>query len=142
MGKGEVLLLMAPPLGRRQLDAGVSRGAALRRLGVQEGSPFNAERVRDGLGKGGSALTGVIEWAVGAWEVSGGERRHPRGCKVKEGLGWELMSSHQVQVALKEWSVVLFLGSGGPNGAKPLEACLSFRAFQSSSLLRYRMSKQ
>jgi hypothetical protein len=83
---------MAPPLERRRLDAGVLREVAPRGSGVQRGSPSGEERVGDGLGSGkcGSALTGVIGWAVGAWEVSGGEGRHPRGCEVKEGVEREL----------------------------------------------------
>jgi hypothetical protein len=40
--------MMAPPLRRRRLDAGVLREAALRGLGVQQGSPSSeeVERVR------------------------------------------------------------------------------------------------
>ena len=135
---GEVALTMAPPLEGHRLDTGVLRGVAPRGSGVQRGSPSGEERVGDGLGSGecGSALTGVIGWAVGAREVSGGEGRHPRGCKVKEGVGRGLTSSHWVQVAFKERSAVSFLGRGGPNGGKPSEARLSFRAFRSSSLLR------
>jgi len=39
---------MAPPLGRRRLDAGVSRGAALRGSGVQRRSSSNEEVERVG----------------------------------------------------------------------------------------------
>jgi len=56
--------MMAPPLGRCRLDTRVSRGAALRGLGVQRGSPSDkeAEEIGDGLDSGGVgvASTGVM----------------------------------------------------------------------------------
>jgi len=47
--------MMAPPLGRCRLDAGVSRGAALGGSEVQQRSPSNeeVEGVRGVVGSGG-----------------------------------------------------------------------------------------
>jgi len=53
--------MMAPPLGRRRLDARVLRGAALEGSGVQRGSPSDkeAEGIGDGLDLGGVGVASM-----------------------------------------------------------------------------------
>lgn len=133
MGKGEVALMVALPLGRCWLDAGVSRGVTSRGSGVQRGSPFDEEKVGDDLGSGKSdlALTKVMSQAVAAWGVSGGEGRNLYWV-------WEVPREQLVTLSL----LLVELDRAKPNGGKPLEIRFSSKAFRISSTLKQRTSKR